>query len=78
MNFKIYQKLFVLIVLSVGLFFAASSKPATAEALDCCTNCQDQFNYCATVYCQFASKSCVQDICVPQYQACVSTCNRCP
>lgn len=74
MNLKIYRKLFVLIVLSVGLFFAASTNRASAEVPDCCELCYNQYVYCVTITCQYEDRDCVKTICQPWYQSCTAGC----
>jgi hypothetical protein len=75
MNLKIYRKLFLLMVLSVGLFFTASSKQASAVAPDCCDLCYNFYVYCVTVTCgETGDRDCVKRECQPEYQACTSTC----
>lgn len=74
MNLKIYRKLLILIVLTVGLFFAASSSPASAEATDCCSDCWAGFERCAMYTCQYGGQACVQTFCYPQYYACADLC----
>jgi hypothetical protein len=75
MNLKIYRKLFLLIVLSVGLFFTASSKQASAEVPDCCDICYNQYTYCVTVICGVTGdRDCVERECLPEYQSCTAAC----
>lgn len=75
MNLKIYRKLFVLIVLTVGLFFASSINKAGAEP--CCPVCDYQLTMCIKE-CTYSDRECL-DNCDAEYVLCrASLCPQCP
>jgi hypothetical protein len=79
MNLKLYRKLSILCVLTIGLFFAASASKSSAVATSCCDDCLDAFNYCAGTYCATSDRKCLEDICIPEYEFCKSNCpTHCP
>lgn len=81
MNLKIYRKLLVLFVLSVGLFFAASAKLNDANASICCSTCKPTYDACvancAYHYPQNPPRfqQCVQEECDPEAAYCAINCD---
>jgi hypothetical protein len=74
LNLKVLRKLFLLTVLSVGLFFAASANKASAEATDCCEDCYDSYLRCAMYTCATNDRECVESFCLPIYYTCADAC----
>lgn len=81
MNLKIYRKLLVLFVLSVGLFFAASANLNNADASFCCSTCIPGYEKCQGDclyhYPQNPARyaQCVQETCDPELSYCQINCD---
>lgn len=81
LNLKIYRKLLVLCLLSVGLFIAASANLDRASAVPCCSSCEPAYDACvadcAYHYPQNPARyaQCVSLNCDPSYNWCLSNCS---
>ncbi len=73
MNLKLFRKLLILCVLSVGLFFAVSTNTVSAEVMDCCTDCQTSYDNCIQYTCSYIQQ-CVDNYCTPRFYSCSETC----